>query len=383
MGTALTRIEVPFNRPAAMGREREYVGQALEAGRKLSGDGMYGRMCETQLELITRAKRVLLTPSCTAALELAALLLDVGPGDEVIVPSYTFVSTANAFALRGARIVFCDVRADTLNLDEQELERLITPATKVIVVMHYAGVACEMDAITVIAAERGITIVEDNAHGLFGWYKDKALGTFGALATLSFHETKNIQCGEGGALLINDPKLIDRAEVMREKGTDRRAFFRGQVDKYTWRDLGSSFLLSELNAAYLLGQLGVWQHIQSLRGRIWRAYHRELRDWAAQLGIGLPQVPDRCEHPAHLFYLLCDYRQQRDRLIEYLAARGVMAVTHYEPLHASAMGQKFGNPGLCFQSEVIAESLLRLPLYASMTDAELAHVIESVLSFEG
>ncbi len=271
---------IPFNRSAIEGEEPNHIGQSVSIGQ-IAGDQSYSRKCQALLEEVLGAPKVLLTTSCTHALEMAALLLDIGPDDEVIVPSFTFVSTANAFVLRGARIRFADIRPDTLNLDENQIEPLISPRTRAMVPVHYAGVGCEMDAILAIARQYRISIVEDNAHGLFGKYKQRWLGTFGALATQSFHETKNITCGEGGALVLNDPDFVERAEILREKGTNRSRFFRGQVDKYSWVDIGSSYVMSDVLAAFLYGQLEVWRQIQEKRRRIWQRYDAELRDWAA------------------------------------------------------------------------------------------------------
>jgi dTDP-4-amino-4,6-dideoxygalactose transaminase len=364
-----------------MGRELEYLRDAIARGH-LSGDGEYTHRCQQVLEELHPGSRVLLTTSCTHALELCALLLDVGPGDEVILPSFTFASTANAFVLRGAMPVFVDVRPDTLNLDESGLAARLTARTRAIVVVHYAGVACEMDTISALARERSITIVEDNAHGLLGGYRGKPLGTFGAVTALSFHETKNITCGEGGALLVNDPDLVARAEILREKGTDRSRFFRGEVDRYGWIDLGSSYLPSELTAAFLLGQLEARQKIQKLRRRIWKRYREGLADWANRRGVQLPVVPVHCRHPYHLFYLLHPNPGQRQALIAHLRQRGVQAVIHYLPLHDSVMGVRFGGRrGDCPVSESSSDRILRLPLYPSLGAADVDRVIEAVRAF--
>jgi dTDP-4-amino-4,6-dideoxygalactose transaminase len=335
------------------------------------------------LEQLLGVPKVLLTTSCTHALDMAALLLEIGPGDEVIVPSFTFVSTVNAFVLRGARPVFADIRPDTLNLDESRLEALITPRTRAIAVVHYAGVGCEMDTILEIANRYRVAVVEDNAHGLFGRYRGRYLGTFGCLATQSFHETKNLTCGEGGALLINDPQYIDRAEIVREKGTNRSRFFRGQVDKYTWVDIGSSYLPSDILAAFLYAQLEERERIQARRRHIWEFYARELRDWAEDHGVRLPVVPPHCEQPYHLFYLLLPSLEARTRLIAHLKARGILAVFHYLPLHLSPMGQRFGGkPGDCPVTEDVSDRLLRLPFYNDLTDEELAEVVEAIRAFD-
>jgi dTDP-4-amino-4,6-dideoxygalactose transaminase len=307
----------------------------------------------------------------------------MGPGDEFIVPSFTFVSTANAFALHGATPVFCDVRSDTLNLDESLLERLITPKTKAIVVVHYAGVACEMDAILEIAGRHGIPVVEDNAHGFFGKYKGRFLGTFGVLSTLSFHETKNFNCGEGGALLLNDPTLVSRAEIILEKGTDRSRFFRGQVDKYTWVDVGSSFLLSDMLAAYLCAQFEISGEIQQSRKRIWNHYMSRLKAWALANGVRLPFVPDHCEQPYHLFYLLMPSLSDRQALIEHLKGKGIISTFHYIPLHLSAKGRDYGGrPGDCPVTENVSDRLVRLPVYLDLSEADLDRIISGVLSYQ-
>ena len=376
-----TAWRIPFNRVALAGDELAYVQQAIREGH-IGGDGPFGRRCEELLEEATGAHRALLATSCTHALELAALLLDLGPGDEVVVPSFTFASTATAFALRGATVVFCDVRADTLNLDESLLEEVVTARTRAIVPVHYAGVGCELDAIGALAAERGIAVVEDNAHGLFGAYRDRPLGTFGTFGAQSFHETKNVSCGEGGALLVNDPAYVDRAEVMREKGTDRKRFFRGQVDKYTWVDLGSSYVLSDLAAAFLAAQLEAREAIQAARRRVWDRYRDGLAGWAERRGVRLPVVPEHCEQPYHMFHVLFPTLEERTALIEHLRARGILAVFHYLPLHLSAMGRRYGGrPGQCPVAEDAADRLLRLPFYTALSENEQAEVIETIEAF--
>jgi dTDP-4-amino-4,6-dideoxygalactose transaminase len=372
---------IPFNRPCLAGSELTYISEAIAAGHA-SGDGPFTKRCHAILEQILNVPKVLLTTSCTHALEMAALLLNVAPGDEVIVPSFTFVSTANAFALRGAQIVFADVRPDTLNMDERTLESLITPHTKAIVVVHYAGVGCEMDAILDIAAGYGIPVVEDNAHGLFGKYKGQYLGTFGCMATQSFHETKNISCGEGGALLINDPQYVARAEILREKGTNRSRFFRGQVDKYTWTDLGSSYLPSDILAAYLLAQLEARDTIQARRKRIWEFYAAHLAAWAENCNVRLPVIPSYCEQPYHMFYVLLPSFEERQALIDHLKARGILSVFHYLPLHLSDMGQRFGaRPDACPVTQDVSDRLLRLPFYNDLTEADQARVVTAIYEF--
>ena len=369
---------IPFNRPSLAGDELRYMAEAVETGH-LSGDGRFTARCHALLEQSLGVRKALLTTSCTHALEMSALLLNVGPGDEVIVPSYTFVSVVNAFVLRGARPIFADVRPDTINLDESRLERLITPRTRAIVVVHYAGVACEMDTILDIAARHGVVVIEDNAHGLFGRYKGRLLGTMGTLATLSFHETKNITCGEGGALLINDPAFVERAEIIREKGTNRSRFFRGQVDKYTWVDVGSSYLPSELLSAFLFAQLEAQEEIQARRHHIWRYYADQLAEWSQTRGVRLPVVPASCEHPAHIFYMLLPSLADRQALIAHLKSHGISSVFHYLPLHLSDMGQQFGGrKGDCPVTEDVSDRLLRLPFFNALTDSHLARVVETI-----
>ncbi len=360
---------IDFNRPSLIGSEFQYIQQAIE-NRQISGDGHFTRQCHALLETALGIPKALLTTSCTHALEMAALLLDVQPGDEFIAPAFTFVSTVNAFVLRGARPVFVDIRPDTLNFDENQLEKLITPRTKAIIVMHYAGVGCAMDVILEIAGRYGIPVVEDNAHGLFGKYRGRFLGTYGCLATQSFHETKNFTCGEGGALLINDQELIERAEIIREKGTNRSRFFRGQVDKYTWVDMGSSYLPSDILAAFLYAQLEARDRIQASRKRIWETYNRHLRGWAAANQVRLPFVPADCEQPYHMFYLLTPTLEYRTALISHLKSRSILSVFHYLPLNISDMGVKFGGkPGDCPVTERVSDQLVRLPFFNRVRSA--------------
>jgi dTDP-4-amino-4,6-dideoxygalactose transaminase len=373
---------IPFNRPSLTGNEHRYIDEAIAAGQ-ISGDGPFTKRCNRLLQSEIGAAKVLLTTSCTHALEMAALLLNTEPGDEVIVPSFTFVSTINAFILRGARPVFIDIRPDTLNLDERELERLITPRTRAVVLVHYAGVGCEMDAIMDVAARHNLVVVEDNAHGLFGKYKGRPLGSFGALATLSFHETKNFICGEGGALVINDPHYIERAEIIREKGTDRSRFFRGQVDKYTWVDVGSSYLPSDLLAAFLLAQLEAREQIQARRRQIWEQYNEHLAGWARNHGIQTPIVPEDCEQAYHMFYMLLPSLGLRRTFIAHLKDHGILSVFHYLPLHISKMGRQFGGkPGDCPVTEDVSGRLVRLPFYNSLSPSDQQRVIEAVTGFE-
>lgn len=378
----MQQIIVDFNKPSLAGNEATYITQALEKSH-ISGDGYFTKQCQAVLEKELNARKVLLTTSCTHALEMAAFLLDIQPGDEIIVPSFTFVSTVNAFIIRGARPVFIDIRPDTLNLDETQLERLITPRTKAILPVHYAGVACEMDSIREIAARNGrIPIIEDNAHGLFGKYKGQYLGTFGCMATQSFHETKNITCGEGGALVINDPHYVERAEIIREKGTNRSRFFRGQVDKYTWVDLGSSYLPSDILAAFLFAQLEAWKDIQAKRKRVWDYYYTHLQDWAHRSQVRLPIVPQECEQSYHMFYLLVPSLDYRQALIGYLKSKGIVSVFHYLPLNTSDMGQHFGSrPGDCPVTESVSDRLLRLPFYNTLSESDQCRVVEALHSF--
>jgi dTDP-4-amino-4,6-dideoxygalactose transaminase len=375
-------MKIPFNIPSLSGKELEYVADVVRSGC-ISGDGVYTKKCHDLLEEALHVPKVLLTTSCTAALEMAALLLEVGPGDEVIFPSFTFVSTVNSFVLRGVHPVFSDIRPDTLNLDETRLERLLTPRTKAIVAMHYAGVGCEMNTILEIAARRGLPVVEDNAHGLFGKYNGRYLGTFGSLAAQSFHETKNFTCGEGGALLINDPRYIERAEIIREKGTNRSRFFRGEVDKYSWIDVGSSYLPSDILAAFLFAQLEMREQIQSRRKRVWEYYARHLRDWAQDNHVQLPHIPESCEQPYHIFYLLLPSPDIREALIARLKERGILSVFHYLPLHLSEMGRKFGGKeGDCPVAESVSGRLLRLPFYSRLTEPEQASVVAALQEFD-
>ncbi len=380
--TTTAQHNIPFNRPCLEGNEQDYILQAIAKGH-ISGDGTFTRQCHTYLEQALGVPKVLLTTSCTHALEMAALILAIQPGDEVIVPDFTFVSTINAFVLRGARPVFIDIRPDTLNMDETQLEALITPRTRAILPVHYAGVGCEMDAIQAVADQHGIAIVEDNAHGLFGKYKGKFLGTFGCMATQSFHETKNFQCGEGGALLINDMSYAERAEIIREKGTNRSRFFRGQVDKYTWVDIGSSYLPSDLLAAFLYAQFEAREAIQAKRQMIWKRYWETLQDWATRQDVRLPIIPDHCDQSYHMFYLLMPSLEARQALISHLKQHDILAVFHYLPLHLSDMGQRFGGkPGQCPVTEDVSDRLLRLPFYNCLTESDQRRVIDAVCEFD-
>ncbi len=375
--------DIPFNRPYQVGTELDYIKQVLEEGH-ISGDGMFTQRCHSLLEEALGVPKVLLTTSCTHALEMSAILLDIQPGDEFIVPSYTFVTTVNAFVLRGARPIFIDIRPDTLNMDESLLEGQITTQTKAIIPVHYAGVGCEMDKIMDVAGRHGIRVVEDNAHSLFGKYKGKHLGTFGCMAAQSFHETKNFTSGEGGALLINEPEFVDRAEIIREKGTNRSRFFRGQVDKYTWVDIGSSYLPSDILAAYLYAQLEAHVTIQSKRERIWNFYESKIHDWAQENNIRLPVVPSHCEQTYHMYYLLFPSLEIRQGMIEHLKSKGILSAFHYLPLHLSKMRKKFGGrDGDCPVTEDVSDRLLRLPFYTGLSEDDQSRVIEGLFSFSG
>ena len=373
---------IPFNAPPIVGSEIEYMQSAMASG-KLCGDGGFTRRCQQWMEQHFGSKKVLLTPSCTASLEMAALLCDIQPGDEVIMPSYTFVSTANAFVLRGATIVFVDVRPDTLNIDETLIEAAITAKTRAIVPVHYAGVACEMDSIMALAAKYQLFVIEDAAQGVMSQYKGRALGTIGHIGCFSFHETKNYTAGgEGGATLINDAKLVERAEIIREKGTNRSQFFRGQVDKYTWRDLGSSYLMADLQAAYLWAQLEAAERINQQRLRLWQRYYDALQPLAATGRIALPVVPKECRHNAHMFYIKLRDSDDRQALINWMKEAEILTVFHYIPLHSSPAGERFGRfHGDDVFTTVESERLLRLPLFYNLTDNNQRTVISSLLSF--
>lgn len=372
---------VPFNVTPIERSDLQYAEKSIERGHT-AGTGCYTQWSENLISNRLGAKRTLLTSSCTHALELAALLLQINKGDEVIVPSFTFVSTANAFALRGAKIIFADVDESTLNISVNEIRKLITRRTKAICVVHYAGVASELDEIMAVGKEFDITIIEDNAHGLFGKYKNRFLGTFGTFSTLSFHETKNISCGEGGALVVNDTKYEELAEICREKGTDRSRFLRGQVDKYTWVNIGSSWIMSEISAGILFSQLERSDEIYQKRLNIYLSYEQSLKSWAEHNNVRLPVVPAYCEHPAHLFHLRFSRAELRSRFIEYLSDRGVNAVFHYQPLNLSVMGKSFGGyVGQCPVAEDAGDTLVRLPLFSSMSSEQLDQILTSVLSF--
>lgn len=372
---------VPFNRVSLAGSEFRYMEEAL-ATLHISGDGMFTARCQTWLEQRLGIHKALLTTSCTHALEMSAFLLEPAPGSEVIVPSFTFPSTVNAFVLRGAVPVFADIRPDTCNIDEAGIEALITPRTRAIVVVHYAGVGCQMDTIMQIAAHYGLAVIEDNAHGLLGRYRGRNLGTFGVLATQSFHETKNITCGEGGALLINDPALVERAEIIRQKGTNRARFFRGEVDRYSWVDRGSSYLPSDLLAGFLLAQLEAADRIQEQRKLVWQRYWEALEPLVAGNGFSLPKIPPDCEQAYHMFYLLMPSLEKRQALIAHLQSRDIFATFHYVPLHSSTAGIKYGKPGArCPVTECVSSRLLRLPFFASLEPGQQFRVVDAIRDF--
>lgn len=373
---------IDFNVPPYVGCEMDYVREAAEVNHKICGDGPFTRKCHAWLEDRFSACKALLTTSGTAALEMAAILCDLKPGDEVILPSFTFSSTATAFQAVGATLVFVDVRPDTMNIDETKIEAAITDRTKVIVPVHYAGVSCEMDTIMDIAERHGLYVVEDAAQGVMSTYKGRALGTIGTFGCFSFHETKNYSAGEGGALIINDPAFVERAEIIREKGTNRQRFFRGQVDKYTWVDRGSSYLQSDLNAAYLYAQLERADLINDDRLVTWDFYYQQLKPLADEGCIELPVVPEGCEHNAHMFYLKCHDLAERSALIEHLKRNGVMAVFHYIPLHSSPAGLMFGRfHGEDHYTTVESERLVRLPMYYGIGEADRQSVVEAVISY--
>ena len=373
---------INFNKPLFMGKETEYIKEAIEENQKLCGDGIFTKKCNAWFEEKFNTPKALLTTSCTHALEMAAILIDIKPGDEVIAPSFTFVSTVNAFVLRGAKIVFVDIRPDTLNINENLIEAAITDKTKAIVPVHYAGVACEMDKIMEIAKKYNLYVIEDAAQGVMSTYKGKALGTIGDFGVYSFHETKNYTMGEGGALLIQNKDHIERAEIIREKGTNRSKFFRGQIDKYSWVDVGSSYLPSELNAAYLYAQLEEAEKINEKRLTIWKQYFENLKKLAEKEFIELPTIPSGCEHNAHMFYIKCKDLEERSALIEYLKENEIMSVFHYVPLHTSEAGEKYGrfNGEDRFTSKE-SERLLRLPMYYGLRKTEVDFIVDKIEMF--
>ena len=376
-------MTISFNKPFVTGNEFGYISEAID-NECLSGDGLFTAKCHDWLERSVGCRKALLTHSCTAALEMAAILLNIGPGDEVIMPSYTFVSTANAFVLHGGVPVFVDVRPDTLNIDETKIEAAITERTKAIVPVHYAGVGCDMDAIMEIAVRHGLQVVEDAAHGVMCSYKGQPLGSFGAMATFSFHETKNIISGEGGALLINDERYVERAEIIREKGTNRSKFFRGEVDKYTWIDIGSSFLPSDILAAFLWAQIEQAEEITSKRLDIWQRYNDELADLQGRGRLRRPVVPADCRHNAHMYYILMNDLSARSSLLDYLNSKGINAVFHYVPLHSSPAGLKYGRVfGDMAVTDDVSDRLVRLPLWVGLGDSEVSEVVSAVGEFFG
>jgi dTDP-4-amino-4,6-dideoxygalactose transaminase len=367
-------VKIPFNRPYMTGRELSYIAQAHQ-NHKLAGDGPFTENCSRWLEERTGATRALLTHSCTAALDMAAILAGIGPGDEIIMPSYTFVSTANAFVLRGGVPVFVDIRPDTLNIDERLIEAALTSRTKAVVPVHYAGVGCEMGPIVELARRRGLVVIEDAAQGLMSEHQGRSLGAIGALGALSFHETKNVISGEGGALLVNEPGLVERAEIVREKGTNRSKFFRGEVDKYTWVDIGSSYLPGEIIAAFLWAQLEEAEAITARRVALWDRYHERLEPCERAGRIRRPVLPALCRHNAHLYYIVLPSREHRDRLVERLRERGIVALFHYVPLHSSPAGRRYGRAaGAMTHTERAGDCVLRLPLWLGM-DAGVADAV--------
>ncbi len=373
---------IPFNKPAFTGNEEQYVMAAMQAGH-MSGDGPFGELCQRWFEDQIGCVKALLTPSCTSALDMCAMLIDIQPGDEVILPSYTFVSTANAFVLRGAKIVFVDIRPDTMNINETLIKQAITDKTRAIVPVHYAGVGCDMDTIMGLAAKHNLYVVEDAAQGMLATYKGSLLGGIGHLGAYSFHETKNYTSGgEGGLLIVNDHSLLERAEIIREKGTDRSKFFRGQIDKYTWVDLGSSYLPSELQAAYLWGQLEKSQQINNHRLALWKLYYDRLIPLECSEKIELPKIPVNCKHNGHMFYIKMKDRIQRDQLISYLRENEIGSAFHYVPLHSSIAGEKFG---IFFGEDKSttreSERLLRLPLFFGMKEQDVEYVAKVVTNF--
>ena len=372
---------IPFNKPFIIGNELAYIEESVKSGH-IAGDGLFTAKCHTLLQAKLHAKKVMLTTSGTAALEMAAILCNIGPGDEVIMPSFTFVSTANAFYLRGARPVFVDIRPDTLNIDETRIAEAVTERTKAIVPVHYAGVACEMDSILAIARDGGILVVEDSAQAINSKYKGRYLGTIGDIGALSFHETKNVICGEGGAILINNDDFIERAEIVREKGTDRSKFFRGEVDKYTWTDIGSSYLPSDLLAAYLFAQLEEMDHIDSSRKNIFNIYYSALAGLADKGCLELPAVLPKCDSNSHMFQIILSDEETRDALIDYLKKEDIYTVFHYLPLHLSSVGLSLGyNPGDFPVTESVSRRLLRLPFYYGLTEEDQERVVKSIERF--
>lgn len=373
---------IPFNRPTLVGGEILLIEDAVKRGH-ISGNGYYTHLAERLLTEISGSSNSLMTTSCTHALELSARILSLNPGDEVIVPAYTFVSTASAFALTGAKPIFVDVDSDTLNLDVDLVRQAITPQTKAICTVHYAGIAKSIDQLATLCRAEGIALIEDNAHGLGARFDGKLLGTFGQLSTLSFHETKNVTCGEGGALNINDTSMLSLAEILREKGTDRAQFLRGQIDKYTWVEMGSSWVASDILAAFLVSQLESFETIQTKRMNIWNAYDSALSEWAANWGVRTPAVPRQSEHAAHMYYLQFENLEDRTSFIEHMKKQHIMAVFHYQALNTSRVGMTFGGRiGECPVAENAADTLVRLPLFGGLLDSEIERIIDAVLEFQ-
>jgi TDP-4-keto-6-deoxy-D-glucose transaminase len=373
-------MKIPFNKPLILGNEQEYIAKVF-ANDQFSGNGEFSKKCNKVLEDKAGCRKAIVTSSCTDALEMCALLAGIVPGDEVIMPSFTFVTTASAFELRGAEIVWCDIRPDTKNIDETKIEALISKKTKAVVVVHYAGIACEMDTITDICKRHGITLIEDAAQAIDSFYKGKHLGSIGDLGALSFHETKNIQCGEGGAILVNNPDMTERAEFIRDKGTDRIHFSRGLVDKYTWVELGSSFLMSELQAAFLYPQLSYSVKVNRERQKSWDLYYKLLSEFIP--ANDLPVVPEGCTHNAHLFYIMCPNAEFRNRLIKFLNGDGIQAIFHYVPLHKAPYWKgKYDRLKLEF-TELTAENLVRLPMYYGLEDEDIKHICAMIKEFYG
>ncbi len=373
-----TATHIPFHKPFCAPNAEKYISTALQSG-KWAGNGPYAQKCRQRLAELFHGASVFLTPSCTAALEMAACVLGIQPGDEVIIPAFTFVSSASGFALFGARPVFVDVDPRTLNLDPKHLEAAITPRTRAIVPVHYAGVACDMEAIMGIAAKHGIEVVEDNAHGLFGSLGGRSLGSFGSLSTLSFHETKNVSCGEGGALILNRPEWVEKAEIAQEKGTNRSRFLMGLTDKYTWVAPGSSYLLSDLNAAILWANLEQMDRVQRHRLELWDRYQSGLQEWCREHGVEQPHLPQGAQHPAHLYFLLLPDLEKRQQLMMYLRSHNVQAAYHYQPLHISPMGLHYGGGDAdCPGAVAAAQRLIRLPLYAELSFAEQDRVLDLI-----
>lgn len=375
------KCKIPFNKPYITGNEFSYIEQAIEKGH-LSGNGMFTKKCHNWLESYINCQKAMLTHSCTAALEMAAILADIRPGDEVIMPSYTFVSTANAFVLRGGVPVFVDIRTDTLNIDESKIEKAITPKTKAVVPVHYAGVGCDMDKITKIAQKYNLLVIEDAAQGLMSYYNKKPLGSYGHIAAVSFHETKDVFCGEGGALLINDPRFIERAEVIWEKGTNRNKYYKGQVDKYTWVDIGSSYLMSEINAAFLFAQFECATRIKDNRIKSWNYYFELLKLLKDKGHIDIPFIPRECRHNAHMFYIKVKDLKERNNLISYLNRHGVNAVFHYVPLHSSEAGKKYGRfNGTDHNTTKESERVIRLPMFYGLKKEQIVDIVDKIGEF--